>query len=48
MLAPTPRSLLTDSQGRPYCLWDMEMTLENSSAQSPIANRLRTHTSSAS
>jgi hypothetical protein len=28
MLAPTPRSLLTDSQGRPYFLWDMEMTLD--------------------
>ena len=28
MLAPTPRSLLTDSQGRPYFLWDMELTLD--------------------
>jgi len=28
MLAPTPRDLLVDPQGRPYFLWDMEMTLE--------------------
>jgi len=28
MLAPTPRELLVDPQGRPYFLWDMEMTLE--------------------
>ncbi|MEA2339265.1 MAG: hypothetical protein QOE82_3272 [Thermoanaerobaculia bacterium] len=29
MLAPTPRNLLTDPQGRPYFLWDMEMTLDD-------------------
>jgi hypothetical protein len=28
MLAPTPRERLTDPQGRPYFLWDVEMTLE--------------------
>ncbi len=28
MLAPTPRYLLTDPQGRPYFLWDMEWTLD--------------------
>ena len=28
MLAPTPRELLTDPQGRPYFLWDMELTLD--------------------
>lgn len=28
MLAPTPSHLLTDAQGRPYFLWDMEMTLD--------------------
>lgn len=28
MLAPTPRDRLTDSQGRPYFLWDTEMTLD--------------------
>jgi len=28
MLAPTPLEQLVDSQGRPYFLWDMEMTLE--------------------
>ncbi len=28
MLAPTPRDLLTDAQGRPYFLWDMEWTLD--------------------
>jgi len=28
MLAPTPRHLLTDPQGRPYFLWDMELTLD--------------------
>jgi hypothetical protein len=27
MLAPTPPERLVDSQGRPYFLWDMEMTL---------------------
>lgn len=26
-LAPTPRELLADSAGRPYFLWDSEMTL---------------------
>ena len=29
MLAPTPRNLLLDQQGRPYFLWDMEMTLDD-------------------
>lgn len=29
MLAPTPRDRLVDPQGRPYFLWDMEMTLED-------------------
>lgn len=29
MLSPTPRNLLTDPQGRPYFLWDMEMTLDD-------------------
>jgi len=28
MLAPTPRDRLIDSQGRPYFLWDTEMTLD--------------------
>jgi len=28
MLAPTPRDLLVDPQGRPYFLWDVDMTLE--------------------
>jgi len=28
MLAPTPRDRLIDPQGRPYFLWDVEMTLE--------------------
>lgn len=28
MLAPTPRDKLIDQQGRPYFLWDMEMTLD--------------------
>ena len=28
VLAPTPRELLTDPQGRPYFLWDMELTLD--------------------
>ena len=28
MLAPTPRDQLVDPQGRPYFLWDMEMTLD--------------------
>jgi hypothetical protein len=28
MLAPTPRELLVDQQGRPYFLWDVDMTLE--------------------
>ena len=28
MLAPTPRDVLVDQQGRPYFLWDVEMTLE--------------------
>jgi hypothetical protein len=28
MLAPTPRDVLIDQQGRPYFLWDVEMTLE--------------------
>jgi len=28
MLVPTPRHLLVDRQGRPYFLWDMEMTLD--------------------
>jgi hypothetical protein len=27
MLAPTPRHILVDQQGRPYFLWDTEMTL---------------------
>jgi hypothetical protein len=27
MLAPTPRDRLVDPQGRPYFLWDVEMTL---------------------
>lgn len=27
MLAPTPRERLVDARGRPYFLWDMEMTL---------------------
>lgn len=27
MLAPTPPDRLVDAQGRPYFLWDMEMTL---------------------
>ena len=28
MLAPTPTDRLTDAQGRPYFLWDCEVTLE--------------------
>lgn len=28
MLAPTPRDLMVDPQGRPYFLWDVEMTLD--------------------
>ena len=28
MIAPTPRDRLVDQQGRPYFLWDVEMTLE--------------------
>ena len=28
MLAPTPRERLVDAQGRPYFLWDVDMTLE--------------------
>jgi hypothetical protein len=28
MLALTPRDRLVDPQGRPYFLWDMEMTLD--------------------
>jgi hypothetical protein len=28
MLSPTPPELLTDPQGRPYFLWDCEMTLD--------------------
>ena len=28
MLAPTPRDRMVDQQGRPYFLWDVEMTLE--------------------
>ena len=27
MLAPTPAERLVDAQGRPYFLWDVEMTL---------------------
>ncbi len=27
LLCPTPRHLLTDPQGRPYFLWDCEITL---------------------
>ena len=27
MLAPTPRDRMVDQQGRPYFLWDVEMTL---------------------
>lgn len=29
MLAPTPRSRLLDDQGRPYFLWDVDMTLDD-------------------
>jgi hypothetical protein len=28
MLAPTPRERMVDTQGRPYFLWDVEMTLD--------------------
>lgn len=28
MLSPTPADLLVDQQGRPYFLWDCEMTLD--------------------
>jgi hypothetical protein len=28
MLNPTPPSLLVDQQGRPYFLWDLDMSLE--------------------
>lgn len=28
MLAPTPREQLVDPQGRPYFLWDVDMTLD--------------------
>ena len=28
MLAPTPRDRLVDPQGRPYFLWDVDMTLD--------------------
>ena len=28
MLAPTPRDRLLDNQGRPYFLWDVDMTLD--------------------
>src|SRR5688572_27311209 len=27
VLAPTPRDLLTDARGRPYFLWDCDMSL---------------------
>ncbi|MBN2493087.1 MAG: hypothetical protein JXR96_00745 [Deltaproteobacteria bacterium] len=29
MLNPTPPELLVDARGRPYFLWDMDMTLES-------------------
>ena len=29
MLAPTPRDRMVDAQGRPYFLWDVDMTLED-------------------
>jgi hypothetical protein len=29
MLAPTPRERLVDPQGRPYFLWDVDMTLDD-------------------
>lgn len=40
MLAPTPRERLVDPQGRPYFLWDVDMTLDEferavGDAQSP-------------
>jgi len=28
MIAPTPRDRLVDQQGRPYFLWDVDMTLD--------------------
>lgn len=28
MLCPTPEKSLTDEKGRPYFLWDVDMTLE--------------------
>lgn len=28
MLAPTPREKLCDAQGRPYFLWDCDLTLD--------------------
>lgn len=28
MLAPTPREKLCDSHGRPYFLWDVDLTLD--------------------
>jgi hypothetical protein len=28
MLAPTPRERLVDAHGRPYFLWDVDMTLD--------------------
>lgn len=29
MLAPTPPDLMVDQQGRPYFLWDVDMTLHD-------------------
>lgn len=29
LLAPTPPEHLTDARGRPYFLWDVELTLED-------------------
>jgi hypothetical protein len=29
MLAPTPPDRMVDAQGRPYFLWDVDMTLED-------------------
>jgi hypothetical protein len=28
VIAPTPRDLLVDQQGRPYFLWDVDMTID--------------------
>lgn len=38
-LNPTPRELLVDASGRPYFLWDMDMTLERFERELAAADR---------